>query len=73
MAGAWAERVGPVAPGALPDKRPPVIVAAFDLDILLAVAALYVDAFRPGDYMSLAERIALHDVEDILTRYGRRQ
>ena len=55
-----------------PDDRPPVTIPVFDLEILLAVAAVYVDSFRPGEYMSLAERIALHDVEDILTRYGRR-
>ena len=56
-----------------PDERPPVTIPAFDLDILLAVATLYVDAFRPDEYMSLAERIALRDVEATLARYGRRQ
>lgn len=66
-------REGAVAAASSPGTDPqPVSIPPYDLDVLLAVATVYVDEFRPGDFMSLGERIALHEVEDILTRYGRR-
>lgn len=39
---------------------------------LLAVATLYVDSFGADELMSLAGRMRLQQVEDILARYGRR-
>ena len=43
-----------------------------DLDILLAVATIYVDAFSPDEMMTLPERMRLQDVEDVLERRGKR-
>ena len=43
-----------------------------DLDILLAVATLYADSFAPGEMMTLPEKFALQDVEDVVKRHGRR-
>jgi hypothetical protein len=42
-----------------------------DLLKLLAVATLYVNAFREDEMMSLTERIRLQEIEDILDRYVR--
>ena len=44
-----------------------------DLDVLLAVATLYVDSFNPDEVMTLPEKLLrLQDVEDVVKRYGRR-
>ena len=44
-----------------------------EIDQLLAVATLYVDAFTDDDTMTAAERMRLQQIEDILERHGRRQ
>jgi len=49
-----------------------VSIPVDDLDLLLAAATLYVESFSPAEYMSLAERLHLHEVEALLDRYGRR-
>ena len=43
-----------------------------DLDCLLAVATLYVNAFSEDEMMTLPERMRLQDVEDVIERRGRR-
>jgi hypothetical protein len=43
-----------------------------DLDVLLAVATLYLDAFRPDEMMTLPEKLSLQDVEEVVKRHGRR-
>lgn len=62
----------PVAASRGTDNREPVSIPARHLDQLLAVATLYLDAFSPSDHMSLAERMQLREVEEIVKRYGRR-
>jgi hypothetical protein len=47
-------------------------VSEADLDTLLAVARLYVDAFHPDETMTLPERLALQGVEDVLARLDAR-
>lgn len=42
------------------------IVDRADFDQLLAVAQMYVDAFREDELMSLTERMRLQMIEDIL-------
>jgi hypothetical protein len=54
------------------DDRPPVTVPRYELDLLLAVATIYVDAFGPDEMLTLAGKLLLQDVEAILDRYGRR-
>lgn len=49
-----------------------VAIPRYELDQLLAVATMYVDAFSPDEMMTLPEKLALQDVEAILERYGRR-
>lgn len=44
-----------------------------DLDTLLAVATMYIDAFGQDELMSLTERMRLQEVEDVVGRYGRRR
>ena len=39
---------------------------------LLAVATLYVDAFKDEEMMSLTEKLRLQEIEGILDRHGRR-
>jgi hypothetical protein len=39
---------------------------------LLAVATMYVDAFKEDETMTLPERMRLQEIEDILDRHGRR-
>lgn len=56
----------------IPDDRPPVTIPQYELDLLLAVATLYVDAFGPDEMMTLAGKLLLQDVEAILDTYGRR-
>ena len=43
-----------------------------DLDLLLAVATLYIDSFAPDELMTLPGKLMLQDVEDVVERYGRR-
>lgn len=43
-----------------------------DLDVLLAVATLYVDSFTDDELMTLPEKLRLQDVEEVVERYGRR-
>ena len=54
------------------DSVPPVAIPHRHLDLLLAVATLYVDAFGPDEMMTLAGTLLLQDVEAILDTYGRR-
>jgi hypothetical protein len=49
-----------------------VSVPRHELDRLLAVATMYVDAFEPDEMMTLPQKLALQDVEAILERHGRR-
>lgn len=42
-----------------------------DLDCLLAVAALYLKSFEPDEAMTLPEKFAYQDVEDVVAKYGR--
>lgn len=56
----------------LDDGREPVSVPAWELDLLLAVATVYVESFSYSDRMSLGERIMLRDVEAVVDKYGRR-
>ncbi|MFF7949122.1 hypothetical protein [Streptomyces griseorubiginosus] len=41
-----------------------------ELDTLLGVARLYVDAFGEDEMMTLPEKLALQDVEAIVAKYG---
>ncbi len=50
----------------------PRVVAEPEIDALLAVATLYVDAFKDDEAMTLPERMRLQEIEDILDRHGRR-
>jgi hypothetical protein len=49
-----------------------VTIPRCDLDVLLAVATLYVDSFSPDEMMTLPEKLSLQDVEDVVQRHGRR-
>ncbi len=49
-----------------------VALERHELDLLLAVATMYVNAFEPDELMSLPAKLMLQDVEAILERYGRR-
>ena len=49
-----------------------VAVPRCDLDVLLAVATLYIDAFRPDEMMTLPGKLMLQDVEEVVKRHGRR-
>ena len=49
-----------------------VSVPRCDLDVLLAVATLYIGSFAPDQMMTLPEKFALQDVEDVVKRHGRR-
>lgn len=42
-----------------------------EIEALLAVATLYVDAFKEDEMMSLPEKLRLQEIEDILKRHGR--
>lgn len=50
----------------------PVSISQADLDTLLAVATMYIDAFGEDELMSLTERMRLQEVEAVVERYGRR-
>jgi hypothetical protein len=43
-----------------------------DMDVLLAVATLYLDAFRDDEKMTLPEKMRLQEVEDVVSRHGKR-
>ena len=43
-----------------------------DLDVLRAVATLYLTSFTDDELMTLPEKMRLQDVEDVVHRYGRR-
>jgi hypothetical protein len=43
-----------------------------DLDCLLAVATLYLGAFRDDETMTLPEKLRLQGVEEVVNRHGRR-
>ena len=42
-----------------------------DLDVLLEVATLYLNAFTDDELMTLPEKLRLQDVEDVVKRHGR--
>ena len=52
--------------------REQVPLSRRDLDVLLAVATLYVDSFSPDEAMALPQKFALQDVEEVVNRHGRR-
>ena len=43
-----------------------------DLDVLLAVATLYLNSFTDDELMTLPEKFAHQDVEEVVNRHGRR-
>ncbi len=47
-------------------------ISQADLDTLLAVATLYIEAFREDEMMTLPEKLRLQEVEDVVERYGKR-
>ena len=49
-----------------------VTLPRYELDQLLAVATIYVNAFEPDEMMDLPAKLMLQEVEAILERYGRR-
>ncbi len=49
-----------------------VVVDRVSLDLLLAVATLYVKSFAPDEFVTLPEKLNIQYVEEILERYGRR-
>ena len=49
-----------------------VTLPRYELDQLLAVATMYIDAFEPDEMMSLPAKLRLQEVEAIVERYGRR-
>lgn len=49
-----------------------VTIARYELDQLLAVATMYVDAFAPDEMLTLPGKLALQEVEAILAKYGKR-
>ena len=50
----------------------PLTLTDAEIGQLLAVATMYVDAFKDDDAMSLPELARLQEIEDILDRHGRR-
>ena len=49
-----------------------VTIDRADLDQLLAVATLYIGAFREDETMTLPERMRLQMVEDVVEKLGKR-
>ena len=43
-----------------------------DLDCLLAVATLYLNSFAPDERVTLPEKHAYQDVQDVVRRHGSR-
>lgn len=56
----------------LPDDRPPVTISQYEMDLLLAIATMYLEAFTGDELMTLPGKLLLQDVEDILAVYGKR-
>lgn len=52
------------------DTMETVAMPRHELDQLLAVATMYVDAFRDDELMTLPQKLALQDMEAILDKYG---
>lgn len=50
----------------------PTTLTDVEIAALLAVATLYVDAFKEDEAMALPERMRLQEIQDILDRHGRR-
>jgi hypothetical protein len=48
-----------------------VAVPRHDFEVLLAVATLYLDSFSDSDTMTLPEKFAFQDVEEVVHRHGR--
>jgi hypothetical protein len=53
-------------------EAPPVLISRADLDVLLAVATLYIDAFAEDEMMTLPQKFRLQQVEEAVARHGRR-
>ena len=49
-----------------------VTIPRADFDALLAVATVYLAAFRDEEPMTLPERMRLKEVEEVVARHGRR-
>ena len=47
-------------------------ISQADLDTLLAVATLYIEAFPEDEMMTLPGKLFLQDVEEVVARHGRR-
>ena len=54
------------------DPSPAADISQVDLDALLAVATLYIDAFAEDEMMALPEKLQLQYVEEVVERHGRR-
>lgn len=48
----------------------PITVERHELDTLLAVAQIYLDAFAEDEAMSLTEKLAFQDVEGVVAKYS---
>ena len=53
-------------------QTPDVDQLRADLDVLLAVATLYLDMIPDDEKMTLPELFRLQDVEDVVARHGKR-
>jgi hypothetical protein len=53
-------------------NRDALVQAEADIDVLLAVATIYVEAFSEEEVMTLPEKLQLQNVEAILARRGKR-
>lgn len=49
-----------------------VTIPQYHLDVLLAVATLYIGAFQPDERFTLPGKMALQEVEDVVKTYGKR-
>jgi hypothetical protein len=54
------------------DAAEQVTIPRYDLDVLLAVATMYVKAFSDNEMMTLPERMRLQEVEALVGHYGER-
>lgn len=66
------EIVPAASASALAEPGETVTIPRFDLDSLLAVATLYLGAFRPDERMTLPEKLALQNIEGVVERHGTR-
>ena len=57
---------------ALRKQTPDMDELRADMDVLLAVATLYLDAFRDDEMITLLEKMRLQEVEDVVARHGKR-